>query len=76
MTATVQCVVCDCFTLRESAKYAAQGLGRCTVMTDRPDSFVSPKYPRQCRNHQRTPAAKAEARIEWLRQLRSEEATC
>lgn len=72
MTATVQCVACQRFTLRDNAKYAELGLGCCSGMTDRPGSFVSPTYPRQCPDHKPAPAAKAEARIEWLRDLRSE----
>ena len=76
MTATVQCVACERFTLRHHAGMAAQGLGRCLDMTDRPGQFVSPEFPRQCRNHQPAPADKTAARIEWLRELRSEGATC
>lgn len=72
MTATVQCVACQRFTLRESAKFAALGLGRCTGMADRPGTFVSPEYPRQCRNYQPAPPVKAAVRIEWLRELRGE----
>lgn len=73
MTTTVQCVSCEHFTLRHShAGMAAQGLGRCSDMTDRPGTFVSPEFPRQCRNHQPAPAEKTAARIEWLRDLRSE----
>ncbi|CUR74726.1 hypothetical protein [Achromobacter phage CF418P1] len=41
-------------------------------MTDRPGSFVSPLWRRSCATYQPAPAAKAEARIEWLRDLRSE----
>lgn len=72
MSATVQCVYCERFTLRESPKYAELGLGRCTNMADRPGSFVSPTYPRQCPDHKPAPADKAAARIEWLRDQRSE----
>jgi len=72
MTATVQCVSCVLFTLREDPKYAQLGLGRCATMADRPGTFVSPQYPRQCRDHKPTPAAKTAARIEWLRDVRSE----
>jgi len=70
--ATVQCVYCDRFTLRDNAKFAAVGLGRCASMTDRPGTFVSPLYRRVCGNFQPAPEAKATARIEWLRDLRSE----
>ncbi|HCW18987.1 hypothetical protein [Achromobacter sp.] len=72
MTATVDCVSCVLFTLREAPKYAQLGLGRCAAMKDRPGSFVSPQYPRQCRDHQPAPEAKTAARIEWLRDVRSE----
>lgn len=76
MTAAVHCVACERFTLRHHAGMAAQGLGRCLDMIDRPGTFVSPEFPRQCRNHQPAPADKTAARIEWLRDLRSEGATC
>ncbi|ASC68604.1 hypothetical protein B9P52_31915 [Achromobacter denitrificans] len=73
MTDTVQCVYCERFTLRHPhTAMAAQGLGRCTSMTDRPGTFVSPLWRRNCGNFQPAPAAKAEARIEWLRDLRGE----
>ncbi len=72
MIATVQCVRCALFTLRESPRYAELGLGRCAAMAGRPGTFVSPEFPRQCRDHQPTTPAKAEARIEWLRSLRGE----
>jgi len=72
MTGTVDCVSCVLFTLREAAKYAQLGLGRCAAMKDRPGSFVSPQYPRQCRDHQPAPEAMTAARIEWLRDVRSE----
>lgn len=55
MTGTVQCVACERFTLRESKKYAEQGLGRCSGMADRPGTFVSPSYPRQCPEYQPAP---------------------
>ncbi|WP_338881544.1 hypothetical protein WHX56_14100 [Achromobacter veterisilvae] len=71
-TTTVQCVACEWFTLREFPKYAELGLGRCALMVERPGSFVSPNYPRQCRDHEPAPADKTAARIEWLRDLRSE----
>lgn len=76
MTGTVQCVACERFTLRESPKYAELGLGRCSGMTDRLGTFVSPSFPRRCPGHQPAPSDKAAARIEWLRDLRSEGATC
>ncbi|KDC29286.1 hypothetical protein [Bordetella bronchiseptica] len=76
MTATVQCVACERFTLRENSRYAALGFGRCALMAARPGAFVSPIHPRQCRDHQPAPEIKVEARIEWLRDLRSEGATC
>lgn len=69
MTATVQCVSCERFTFRESAKHAAAGLGRCALMTDRPATFVTPTYPRQCPDHQPAPAETTAARIEWLRKV-------
>ncbi|MGB3432406.1 hypothetical protein [Achromobacter sp.] len=69
---TVQCVSCVLFSLREHAGMANQGLGRCAAMKDRPGTFVSPQYSRQCRDHQPAPAAKTAARIEWLRDVRSE----
>lgn len=72
MTAAVQCVACERFTLRESPNYAELGLGRCSGMTDRSGSFVSPSYRRRCPDHQPAHADKAAARIEWLRELRSE----
>lgn len=72
MTAAVQCVACERFSLRHHAGMAAQGLGRCLGMTDRPGTFVSPQYPRECRDHKPVPAAKTAARIEWLRDVRSE----
>lgn len=72
MIAPVQCVACQRFSLRDNAKYAELGLGRCALMTDRPGSFVSPLWRRSCATYQPAPAAKAEARIEWLRELRSE----
>lgn len=72
MTGTVQCVSCVLFTLREAQKFAQLGLGRCASMTDRPGTFVSPQFPRQCRDHQPAPATKTAARIEWLRDVRSE----
>lgn len=72
MTAAVQCVYCDRFTLRDNAKFAAVGLGRCTLMTDRPGTFVSPLWQRCCTTFQPASEAKATARIEWLRDLRSE----
>ncbi|ADP15384.1 hypothetical protein [Achromobacter xylosoxidans] len=72
MTATVQCVACKRFTLRESPRYAELGLGRCSGMADRPGTFVSPSYPRQCPEYQPAPAEKTAARIEWLRDQRSE----
>lgn len=72
-TSTVQCVTCALFSLRDNATYAELGFGRCAVMrTSRPGSFVSPERPRQCPDHQPVPAEKAAARIEWLRELRSE----
>ncbi|EHK65278.1 hypothetical protein [Achromobacter arsenitoxydans] len=74
MTVAVQCVCCERFTLRESTKFAELGLGRCALMVDRPGSFVSPNYPRQCPEYQPAPEAKAAARIEWLRVQCSEEA--
>lgn len=67
MTTAVKCVSCQRFTLRESPKFAELGLGRCAAMADRPGTFVSPGYPRQCRDHQPVTAEKAAARIEWLR---------
>lgn len=70
----VRCVAYQLFTLREVPKYAELGLGRCVGMVDRPGTFVSPTYPRQCHQYQPAPQAKAEARIAWLRDLRSEEA--
>ncbi|AHC47970.1 hypothetical protein [Achromobacter xylosoxidans] len=74
MTATtaVQCVACQLFSLRDAPRYADLGLGRCTAMTDRPGTFVSPTYPRTCGTHQPAPSGKTAARIEWLRDLRSE----
>ncbi|MDT4824714.1 hypothetical protein FQZ97_579710 [compost metagenome] len=72
MTASVQCVSCERFTLREAPKYAELGLGRCSGMTARPGSFVSPSFPRQCPDHQPASAEKTAARIEWLRDQRSE----
>ena len=72
MTAAVQCVTCERFTLRDNAKFAELALGRCSGMTHRPGSFVCPTYPRQCPDHQPAPAEKTAARIEWLRQLRGE----
>lgn len=72
MTAAVHCVVCERFTQRHHAGMAAQGLRRCLDMTDRPCTFVSPEFPRQCRTHQPAPADKTAARIEWLREQRSE----
>lgn len=76
MTTAVECVSCALFTLREHPKYAQLGLARCAAMKDRPGTFVSPQYPRHCRDHQPASAAKTAARIEWLRDLRSEGATC
>lgn len=72
MTSSVECVGCVLFTLREAPKFAQLGLGRCAAMKDRPGTFVSPQFPRQCRDHQPVPAAKTAARIEWLRDVRSE----
>lgn len=74
MTApTVLCVACERFTLRHDfTAMAAQGLGRCALMTDRPGTFVTPNFPRQCRTHEPAPDAKTAARIEWLRELRAE----
>lgn len=73
MNTAVQCVYCERFTLRHPhTAMAAQGLGRCALMTDRPGSFVSPLWRRSCATYQPALAAKAEARIEWLRDLRSE----
>jgi len=73
MTTTVQCVACERFTLRhDHTAMAAQGLGRCLDMTDRPGTFVSPEFPRLCRTHQPAAADKTAARIEWLRELRGE----
>jgi hypothetical protein len=69
---TVQCVNCVLFTLRDHAGMAQQGFGRCTAMTDRLGTFVSPQYPRCCRDHSPTTAAKTAARIDWLRELRGE----
>jgi hypothetical protein len=71
-TSTVQCVSCVLFTLRDHAGMAQQGLGRCAAMADRPGTFVSPQYPRRCRDHSPTTAAKTAARIDWLRDLRGE----
>lgn len=68
---TVQCVSCVLFSLREHAGMANQGLGRCAAMKDRPGTFVSPLYPRQCRDHNQASADKTAARVEWLRDLRS-----
>ena len=47
MTApTVLCVACERFTLRHDfTAMAAQGLGRCALMTDRPGTFVTPNFP-------------------------------
>lgn len=70
--AAVKCVSCTLFSLRENVTYAQLGLGRCAAMKDRPGTFVSPNYPRTCRDHQPAPAAKTAARIEWLRDVRSE----
>ena len=72
MTGNVECVSCVLFTLREAPKFAQLGLGRCAAMTDRPGTFVSPQYPRECRDHKPAQAAKTAARIEWLRGVRSE----
>lgn len=72
MNAAVQCVYCDRFTLRDNAKFAAVGLGRCALMADRPGTFVSPLYRWACGEFQPALEAKATARIEWLRDLRSE----
>ncbi|CAB3863019.1 hypothetical protein LMG26858_02321 [Achromobacter anxifer] len=72
MTGTVRCVACERFTLRESTKYAELGLGRCFAMADRPGTFVSPNYRRQCPDHQPASAEKTAARIEWLRDQRSD----
>jgi hypothetical protein len=74
MTGSVECVSCVLFTLREAPKFAQLGLGRCAAMKDSPGTFVSPQIPRQCRDHKPAPAAKTVARIEWLRDVRSEEA--
>ncbi len=69
----VQCVTCAFFSLRDNSAFAELGLGRCAVMrAARPGTFVSPEYPRQCRDHQPVTAEKAAARIEWLHDLRSE----
>lgn len=49
MTAIVQCVACERFTLRHHTGMAAQGLGQCIDITDRPGTFrqsgVSPAMP-------------------------------
>lgn len=70
--ATVQCVSCALFTLRDHAGMAQQGLGRCAAMIDRPGTFVSPEYPRHCPDYSPTRPAKTAARIEWLRDVRGE----
>jgi hypothetical protein len=71
--ATVQCVACELFSLRhDHAAMAAQGLGRCALMADRPGTFVTPTYRRVCGTHQPAPSGKTATRIEWLRELRGE----
>ena len=72
MTGNVECVSCALFTLREAPKFAQLGLGQCAAMKGRPGTFVSPQFPRQCRDHQPAPAATTAARIEWLCDVRSE----
>lgn len=65
----VRCVECVSFSLRASPKWADLGFGTCPA---RPGKFMSPSYPRDCKDHVAVAPEKATARIEWLRAERGE----
>ncbi|KCB25025.1 hypothetical protein ACLQ8Z_06120 [Bordetella hinzii] len=71
MSSTVQCVTCTHFNLREAPQWAELGFGTCVTKAKPSGTYMSPFFPRICKDHLAIAPEKAMARIEWLRPARS-----
>ena len=62
---TVECITCDRLNLRDFAKEARLGLGRCSLRK-RTGVFVSISYARDCAKHAPASEKTVTARRAWM----------
>lgn len=61
---TVQCITCQHFSMRESARAAYQGFGHCAKA--QPYEYMSAVYKRICQSHVQHDESAIAARKAWL----------